>query len=225
MKELSVFIDESGDFGPYNHHSPYYIISMVFHDQSYGIDTAVAKLDHELDYLKLSDICIHTGPIIRAEESYEVMTLKDRRSVLNKMMAFVNSVEIKYVCFSIEKKEISSTAEAVDKLSKQISLFIKDHYFEFSEYDVIKIYYDNGQNEVKKLTSNVFNELLSNVEFKTVLPIQYKLFQVADLVCSFKLIELKIRDSNFSKSEDIFFGNQRNFRKSYLKKLKRKEFE
>ncbi len=34
MSELSVFIDESGDFGPYEHHAPYYIITLVFHDQS-----------------------------------------------------------------------------------------------------------------------------------------------------------------------------------------------
>lgn len=30
MKELSIFIDESGDFGEYDHHSPYYIITMVW---------------------------------------------------------------------------------------------------------------------------------------------------------------------------------------------------
>ena len=33
MSELSVFIDESGDFGSYEHHAPYYIITLVFHDQ------------------------------------------------------------------------------------------------------------------------------------------------------------------------------------------------
>ena len=32
MKELSIFVDESGDFGEYDHHSPFYIISMVLHD-------------------------------------------------------------------------------------------------------------------------------------------------------------------------------------------------
>ena len=31
LKELSIFIDESGDFGEYEAHSPYYIIIMVFH--------------------------------------------------------------------------------------------------------------------------------------------------------------------------------------------------
>ena len=44
MKELSIFIDESGDFGEYEQHSPYYIITMVFHDQAIPISEAVARL-------------------------------------------------------------------------------------------------------------------------------------------------------------------------------------
>ncbi|MBE5763941.1 MAG: DUF3800 domain-containing protein [Clostridiales bacterium] len=34
MKELSIFVDESGDFDIESKHSPYYIFSLVFHDQS-----------------------------------------------------------------------------------------------------------------------------------------------------------------------------------------------
>ena len=52
MKELSVFIDESGDFGEYDDQAPYYIIPMVFHDQSLPITEAIQKLDQELSYLK-----------------------------------------------------------------------------------------------------------------------------------------------------------------------------
>ena len=33
-KILSIFIDKSGDFGDYDFHSPYYYVTMVFHDQS-----------------------------------------------------------------------------------------------------------------------------------------------------------------------------------------------
>lgn len=58
VKELSIFIDESGDYGEYQHHSPYYIISMVFHDQSILIDDPVRKLNRELSYLKLDNLCI-----------------------------------------------------------------------------------------------------------------------------------------------------------------------
>lgn len=45
MKELSVFIDESGSFGEYDRQSPYYIITMVFHDQSININDSIVKLD------------------------------------------------------------------------------------------------------------------------------------------------------------------------------------
>ena len=65
MKELSIFIDESGDLGEYEHHSPYYIITMVFHDQQEDIQPAVSKLNQKLSYLNLDNLCIHTGPIIR----------------------------------------------------------------------------------------------------------------------------------------------------------------
>lgn len=31
MKEYSIFVDESGDFGKYAKHSPYYIVSIEIH--------------------------------------------------------------------------------------------------------------------------------------------------------------------------------------------------
>jgi len=38
MKELSVFIDESGDFGEIKEQPAYYLVTFVFHDQDNGID-------------------------------------------------------------------------------------------------------------------------------------------------------------------------------------------
>ena len=34
MKELSIFVDESGDFGAYEPHAPFYLFTLVFHDQN-----------------------------------------------------------------------------------------------------------------------------------------------------------------------------------------------
>ena len=201
MKELSIFIDESGDYGEYDHHSPYYIISMVFHDQSVDISNSVRKLNQELSYLELDDLCIHTGPIIRMEEIYNAMTKKERRTILNKLVAFVRNVDIKYACFSVEKKHLGGAVDIIARLSKQISEFIRDHYEEILTYDVVKVYYDNGQHEVTKMLASVFSVLLPQVEFKRVLPIDYKLFQVADLICTMHLVKLKLEDSGLSKSE------------------------
>ena len=82
-KELSVFIDESGDFGVYDFRCPFYIITMVFHDQSVPIAEEIRKLNQELSYMNLHNLCIHTGPIIRREEIYEYMDLSDRRRIFN----------------------------------------------------------------------------------------------------------------------------------------------
>lgn len=37
MKELSIFVDESGHFDMTSKTSPYYLVSFVFHDQSLDI--------------------------------------------------------------------------------------------------------------------------------------------------------------------------------------------
>lgn len=224
MKELSIFIDESGDFGPYETHAPYYIIAMVCHDQSEDISSAIKRLDQELAYLNLEKTCIHTGPIIRREEIYQNMTQKERRTIFNKMIAFARQIDFRYKCFSIEKKHIESVVEATSKLSKQISAFVRDHYEEFLSYDVVKVYYDNGQVEVTKILSSVFGVLLPGAEFRRVMPKDYKLFQVADLLCSMELVRIKLANKQFSKSEQEFFGRVKDLKKNYLQRLKQKEW-
>lgn len=224
MKELSIFIDESGDFGEYDHKSPYYIITMVFHNQNDDIQPAVAKLNTELSYLGLEDICIHTGPIIRMEEIYVNMDVVERRRIFNKMIAFIRQIDIKYKCFHVEKKHMADVVEITGKLSKQISQFIREHYEEFLSFDDVKIYYDNGQVEVSKILSSVFNALLPNPIFRKVMPIDYKLFQVADLFCSLELVKLKLQNNQYSKSEKNFFGHVGDLKKNYLKPLSKKEW-
>ena len=224
MKEFSIFIDESGDFGEYNHHSPYYIITMVFHDQNENIGPAIAKLDQELSYINLNNLCIHTGPIIRKEEIYINMSLYERRRIFNKMVAFIRQINIRYKCFYIEKKHTTDVIASTGKLSRQISQFIREHYEEFLIFDDVKIYYDNGQVEVSKLLSSVFNSLLPNPVFRKVMPAEYKLFQAADLLCTLALVKLKLENNMISKSETIFFGNIRDLKKNYLKPLSKKEW-
>lgn len=224
MKELSIFIDESGDFGEYDHHSPYYIITMVFHNQQEEIQPAILKLNQELSYLNLDNLCIHTGSIIRKEEIYAHMPVDERRRIFNKMVAFIRQTDIRYKCFYIEKKHITDVVDATGRLSKQISQFIRKHYEDFLAFDDVKIYYDNGQVEVSKMLSSVFNALLPNPIFRKVMPSEYKLFQAADLLCTLQLVKLKLENNLFSKSEKTFFGNIRDLKKNYIKPLEKKKW-
>ena len=220
---LSVFVDESEDFGEYDYHAPYYIISLVFHNQSNDIQSDLAHFEDELSYLNLPNHCVHAGPIILSEEEYKGMTLDERRKILKKLMAFVRHVDISYKAIYIEKKHIEDSVEATGKLSKQLSSLIRKNMDFFCSFDVVKIYYDNGQVEVTRVLSSVFNALLENVEFRKVIPSQYRLFQVADLICTLKLTELKLANNTLSKSEKTFFESERILKKNYLKPIKSKE--
>ena len=197
---------------------------MVFHNQQEDIQSAISKLNQQLSYLNLDNLCIHTGPIIRKEEIYVNMSVDERRRIFNKMVAFIRQIDIRYKSFCIEKKHISDVVEATGKLSKQISGFIREHYEDFLAFDDVKIYYDNGQVEVSKILSSVFNALLPNPIFRKVMPSDYKLFQAADLLCTLELVKLKLENNMFSKSEKNFFGIIRDLKKNYLKPLGKKEW-
>ena len=225
MKELSIFVDESGDFGEYSHHSPYYIVTMVFHNQDDDITEDIRKFDNELLLLGFNPKhCVHNGPIIRREAPYEHLDIKERRRIFNKMVAFTRQLKISFKCFHIEKKHITDTIEASGKLSKQLASFIRENYDAFLTYDKIKVYYDNGQIELTRILSSVLNALLPEVEFRKVLPSEYRLFQVADLICTLELIHLKMESKTLSKHELAFWGKESDFKKNYLKHLSKKEY-
>lgn len=223
MKELSVFVDESGDFGEYEKHSPYYLITLVLHDQKEDISAQLAHLETELSNIGFPEHYIHTGPIIRKEEEYRYLDLEVRQKLMKRMMGFVRRLNIQCSSFYIEKRKIDDPLTAVSLLSKQIASFIKEHLEYFVSFDVVKVYYDNGQVEVNKILASVFNTLLENVEFRKVLPSSYRLFQVADLICTIRLAELKLDNHQLSSSERRFFKDERTLKKNYIKPIKRIE--
>ena len=225
MRELSIFIDESGDFGEYDYHSPWYIVTMVFHEQENSIQEPLEHLEKELSLLGLKDHCVHTGPIIRKEEDYSAMSYLERRKIFNKMVDFLRQSGIKYKSLHIEKKHVGDIVEATGKLSKQISLFIKEHYDFLLSFDLVKIYYDNGQVELNKILSTLFHAFLPRVKFRKVTPSYYRLFQVADMICTFELLKLKMENNSLSKSERIFFGSVNDLKRNYLKIVKRQEID
>lgn len=225
MKHLSIFIDESGDFGPYEKHAPYYLFTLVFHDQKHPIGQQIRELEERLLQLGLPKThCFHAGPIIRREEDYRDLTVEERRRCLNKIVTFTKKCDIRYQTFYVKKSEVRDSFGQTVSLSRLLSEFIKAHYSFFLEAEQITVYYDNGQVELNKILASVFSALLRDVEFRKVYPSAYRLFQVADLICTLELISLKMESHSLSRSEMQFFGNQRDFQKNYLKPIRRLRF-
>jgi len=222
MKELSIFVDESGDFGAYSKHSPYYLFSLVFHEQDKSIDGIVDELDRKVVEHGFPVHAIHTGPIIRNEGYYRRFSIADRKKLFNDILFFAKKADISYHIISADKRKHSKIS-LVDDLSKQLISFIKDNLEYFLQFDKIIIYYDYGQSEITTILTSVFNSFITNLEFRHVRPYQYKLFQVADLLCTLELAKIKFDNNQISESELKFYGSRRKFRDFYYKSVKGKK--
>ena len=154
-----------------------------------GISANTSK--QELTYLGYPDHCLYAGPIIRMESEFKEEALVVRRKLLMKLMGFIRKIKIKHISFYIEKRHTEDITDATGKISKQIGTWVKNNYEILLTYDIVKIYYDNGQVELSRILASVFNVLLPSVETKKVIPSDYRLFQVADFICTMKLTELK----------------------------------
>lgn len=108
------------------------------------------------------------------------------------------------------------------QISKSIAEILRSHQHFLEKYSRVIVYYDNGQIELTKILSSVFNALYTHVEFRKVKPVDYKLFQVADLICTMELLAEKADTNSFTKSEQEFFHSVREFKKNYLKPLLKK---
>ena len=220
MRILSCFVDESGDFGEFSKHSPYYIVTMILHDQNNSIVDNVNKLDEELSNLGFSDHVVHTEPLIRREEDYINLSPNTRRAIFTKLFYFAMKSNIRYKSFLFYKNEYESTFKLQGRMAREISLFIRENLEEFQKYDNVILYYDNGQHELNSILNTVLATELSKYDVKRVLPKDYKLFQVADLICTLTLLEEKCNNHELSRSEMLIFHNERSLRKDFLKPIK-----
>lgn len=226
MDALSIFVDESGRFQYPDDSSRFYILSMVFHDQSIDISPLVADLERSESEIGLEGHCFHAGPLIRKEKAYEALSRRFRGRIFSRMMAFAARVDFKYHCLSVDKRFIDAAEQIVDHLRSDLYTFIETHLNVFSSVQDIKVYYDCGQSPVTNLLHGTFAEAFGRtMDFKqNVKPSRYRLFQIADLVCTLHLIELRLAHGlPMTQSEMRFFGGPRDFKRNILKKIKVKE--
>ena len=223
MKELSIFVDESGDFGEYAKHSPYYVVAMVFHEQNKDISKQIEHLDNRLANMKHDIHAIHTEPLIRSEENYYGISANDRRGILFELYYFAIKCDISFEVFVNEKIKYAKELELEAKISKGINSFLTKKEEYIKKFDRVIIYYDNGQKNITRILNSVFATQNIDYEVRKVLPSNYRLFQVADLICTLALIDKKIETKNMSKSETMIFHSKKDFKKDFKKRLWKKK--
>ncbi len=227
MSDLSIFIDESGDFGDYQNYCPFYIISLVFHEQNNLINSQVEQLDDFLIQCNLKNHNIHTAPLIRKEKSYKNMDINIRSKLFKQLFNFIRNVNITYKTIVVDKRIYKNQVDIIKVITKELSSFLRENYAYFNQFENIIIYYDNGQIQLTKTLIAIFGAMFGeNIEFRAIEPNNYKLFQSADLICTLALIKNKLlTGKNLTNSEEKFFGSVSKLRKNYLKFFEKIEFD
>lgn len=224
-RKLSVFIDESGDFGEYNEVTEFYVISFVFHDQNNDISGQIEKLTNSVRQYSAEPFAIHTEPLIRREEMYIDMLPEDRRNIFAKLFFFSKITNVQHKVFVFSKKHFKNP----NVLLKHINRDIFDYFCSlkdfFSKYDDVVVYYDNGQLPIKYTVQTIFSLLFDNFEMRKVLPIDYKLFQTADMLCTLYLMDAKFKNHPMSHSEKTIFNSKYDFYHDFFSPMSEKELK
>jgi len=222
MKELSVFIDESGDFGEVKERPSYYLVTLVLHDQKYDMTNQVKKLENSTRNAGFDFEYIHTGPVIRREGVFATLSIDDRRKLIYKMLNFMVGCAITHETVVVNRKEANNKLELSGKLVIEIAKVIARHATFFDNYEKVIVYYDNGQVELRSVLNAVFSSYFTNVEFRKAEPQKYRLLQVADFICSLELLRIKWKENRLSNSEQKFFYKPQELKKVFLKAIDKK---
>lgn len=218
MKEiLSIFIDESGDFGFINDASKYYILSLVFHEQKKDISSNIEKIRNQPVF--------HAGPIIRREYPFQNDSMEIRKKLFQKIFLFTQNLPIQCKTFTYNKKDFNQDIYKMEaRMSRDLYQYLVAHLEYFQQFN-LKIYYDNGQQSVTKIINHALSISGLEYEFKReVQPDDYRLFQVADFISTIRLMEVKLNNHEQSTSEKKFV-DLRYFKKNYLKGINKKELK
>ena len=222
MRELSLFVDESGTT---DGSSKYYLITLVFHNQADNIRDAILSYQRALKDRRLPDIPFHASPLMNGNDAYSHMPMDERKQLLAAFFVFVRKLPITYKTFAYVKKEFQSSHALAARMRRDVVTFLFDHLDSFQEFDLVKIYYDDGQKVVSSTLREAVSYALSkeSVLFRRSNPIDYRLSQVADFLCTIELTALKYEAKEITPTDDKIFGMVGSFRRNYLKKLRQKQ--
>ena len=219
MKELSVFVDESGDIGG---ESDYYLIALVFHDQDDNIQASIARYRQALSDRSIADATFHLGPLLHAHDDYRHMDVRQRKLILGAFQVFASHSPFTYHVFAYQKSRFENIDALATRLRRDLVEYLFDHLDAFQQFDAIKIYYDDGQPFVTRILHAAFEYAVAKntIVYRDAKPCDYRLLQIADYACGIELAAIKYLQHAESATERIFFGKWTDFKRGHLKKLR-----
>ena len=110
-KELSIFVDESGDRGG---KARYYLLTLVFHDQADSIAEAVTGYEAKLAGADLPNIPFHSEPLMNGHKDHEFLGIEQRKMMFSYFSSFVRRLPISYITFVYRRSQFEDPARLME---------------------------------------------------------------------------------------------------------------
>jgi hypothetical protein len=227
MSKLGIYVDESGNFGDFNDSARYCMVALVFCEEDH-MDCDARRAYMEAIFRLGADpesMVFHTAPLIRQEEQFSAMSRNMRGKIFYQMLSFVRKSKLRFRCFAVDTRYVSTKDQIVHNLRNEIAEFVTANSQWFSKCNELKLYYDAGQKEVARIL-DVLNEVCTcKVSSVPGVRQQNEIFlQVADFLCTIKLMGIRLAAGiSFNLSEKKFFGTPRDFKRNVYRKIEDKE--
>lgn len=165
----------------------------------------------------------HASPLMNGNDGYFSMDLATRKKILATFASFARRLPVAYTSFLYERRQFVDHDALGTRMRRDVVTFLFDHLERFQSFDVVKVYYDDGQKVVSQtLRSAVSYSLAKNsVLFRKCDATAYRLSQVADLLCTIELTARKYENGESTLTDEKVFGGSRAFKDNYLKNARR----
>ena len=159
------------------------------HDQSESIADSIAAYEGALRAKGLPDIPFHASPLMNGKDQYSGLDLRTRKMMLGSFRVFFRHMPVKYHTFAYATKQFASLDKLAGAMRRDIVNFLFDNLAELQSYDMVKVYYDNGQRSIAESLHRAVEYALSKdaVVYRLAQPSEYRLPQAGSHAIKYHL--------------------------------------
>ena len=220
-KRLNLHIDESGN---QDLSEGRYLLTVVLHDHSEDVDEVIGRYEARLAAAGLPDVPFHGKDLLHGNEGYATVSPGDRKRLLTQFARLVRELPISFFTLHYDTATVHDKGELEARIRRDLASLVFDKLSFFQGFDVIAVYYDNGQGVVSAALHDALDFVLAKnvADYRDADYGARRLLQVADYVCTVERIAEDYDAGRQSKTHERFFGSRRDFMQSFKKQLGRK---
>lgn len=131
-------------------HTRYFILTLVLHDQHGSIASDISIYEQYLTAADMPNIPFHSEPLLNGHGMYEDLSLEQRKKLLTSFAPLVRFLPVKYKTLVYQRSHFDSIDKLTARMKRDISSLFFDKLEFFQSFDHVKLYYDNGQEIIKR---------------------------------------------------------------------------